>query len=68
MIPIELSVVPLTLTISLTLVVTFVVFFIREQRRKGFGSWEGEALLPLAEESKRAEKCVSSAEEEPFSQ
>jgi len=68
MIPIELSVVPLTLTISLTLVATFVVFFIREQRRKGFGGWEGEALLPLADERQRAEKRVHSAEEGPFSQ
>ncbi|HEY9155333.1 MAG TPA: hypothetical protein VIM69_09395 [Opitutaceae bacterium] len=66
MIPPELSVVPLTLTISLSLVATFVIFFIREQRRKGFGGWEGEALLPLTEERQRADKRVASHEEGPF--
>lgn len=66
MIPPELSVVPLTLTISLSLVATFVIFFLREQRRKGFGGWEGEALLPLAEERPHAVKRVPSREEGPF--
>lgn len=45
-----MSIVPLTLTISLCLVFTFVVFFLREQNRKHFGSSESDALLPLAEE------------------
>jgi len=46
-----MSVVPLTLTISLCLVFTFVVFFLREQSRRRFGSAESEALLPLADET-----------------
>lgn len=46
-----MSVVPLTLTISLCLVFTFVVFFVREQARRRFGSAESDALLPLADET-----------------
>jgi hypothetical protein len=48
-----MAVIPLTLTISLCLVFTFVVFFLREQLRPRFGSAESEALLPLAEEARR---------------
>jgi len=48
-----MSVVPLTLTISLCLVFTFVIFFIREHSRHRFGSAESEALLPLADETPR---------------
>jgi len=48
-----MSVIPLTLTISLCLVFTFVVFFLREQLRRPFSSAEREALLPLAEETPR---------------
>jgi hypothetical protein len=48
-----MSVVPLTLTISLCLVFTFVLFFLREHSRRRFGSAESEALLPLADESRR---------------
>ena len=51
-----MSVVPLTLTISLCLVFTFVVFFIREHSRRRFGSAESDALLPLAEETPRVGK------------
>jgi len=47
-----MSVIPLTLTISLCLVFTFVVFFIRENTRR-FGSAERDSLLPLAEEKPR---------------
>jgi hypothetical protein len=46
-----MSVVPLTLTISLCLVFTFIVFFLREHSRRRFGSAESEALLPLADET-----------------
>jgi hypothetical protein len=42
--------VPLTLTISLCLVFTFVVFFLREQSRGRLSSPERESLLPLAGE------------------
>ena len=48
-----MSVVPLTLTISLCLVFTFIVFFLREHSRRRFGSAESEALLPLADETPR---------------
>ncbi|MBK9991666.1 MAG: hypothetical protein IPP19_13270 [Verrucomicrobia bacterium] len=48
-----MSVVPLTLTISLCLVFTFVIFFIREHSRRRFGSAESDALLPLADETPR---------------
>jgi len=48
-----MSVIPLTLSISLCLVFTFVVFFLREQARRSFSSVERESLLPLAEETTR---------------
>ena len=48
-----MPVVPLTLTISLTLVFTFVVFFIREHSRGRVSSAERDSLLPLAEENPR---------------
>lgn len=48
-----MAVIPLTLTISLCLVFTFVIFFLREQMRPRFGSSESDALLPLAEEGAR---------------
>jgi hypothetical protein len=49
-----MAVVPLTLTISLCLVFTFVVFFLREHARGRFSSAERDSLLPLAEETPRA--------------
>lgn len=49
-----MSVIPLTLTISLCLVFTFVLFFLREHARQRFSSAERDALLPLAEETRRA--------------
>ena len=48
-----MSVVPLTLTISLCLVFTFVVFFLREHARGSVSSAERDSLLPLAEENPR---------------
>jgi hypothetical protein len=45
-----MTVVPLTLSISLCLVFTFVVFFLREQARGRLSSAERDSLLPLAEE------------------
>lgn len=45
-----MAVVPLTLTISLCLVFTFVVFFIKEHARQRFSSSESDALLPLSDE------------------
>ncbi len=48
-----MSVIPLPLSISLCLVFTFVVFFLREHARRSFSSVERESLLPLAWESSR---------------
>jgi len=48
-----MSVIPLTLAISLCLVFTFVVFFLREHSRGRFVSPERESLLPLADEQSR---------------
>ena len=50
-----MAVVPLTVTISLCLALTFVVFFIREQMRTRIGSMERDSLLPLADEKPRIE-------------
>jgi len=46
-----MTVVPLTLTISLCLVFTFVVFFLREHSRRRFSGAERDSLLPLAAEA-----------------
>lgn len=46
-----MTVVPLTLSISLFLVFTFVVFFLREHARGRFSSAERDSLLPLADET-----------------
>ena len=48
--PTSMSVIPLTLAISLCLVFTFVLFFLREHGRQRFSSAESDALLPLADE------------------
>ena len=47
-----MPVIPLTITVSLCLVFTFVVFFIRENARR-FSNAERESLLPLGEETPR---------------
>lgn len=49
-----MSVIPLTLSISLCLVFTFVVFFLRDHARHSFSSAERESLLPLADETPRS--------------
>ncbi len=48
-----MDVIPLTLTASLCLVFTFVIFFLREQSRTRFRSAESDAVLPFAEETGR---------------
>lgn len=53
-----MSIVPLTLTISLCLVFTFVVFFLRENARR-FSSSERDSLLPLNEETPRLARVHS---------
>jgi hypothetical protein len=50
-----MAVVPLTLTISLCLVFTFVVFFLREHARGRLSSAERDSLLPLAEEMRKSQ-------------
>ncbi|MFA6289416.1 MAG: hypothetical protein WC661_18705 [Opitutaceae bacterium] len=56
-----MSVIPLTLTISLCLVFTFVLFFIREQGRRHLHSAESESLLPLADETPRVVPATTPA-------
>jgi hypothetical protein len=48
-----MSVVPLTLTLSLLLVLIFVVFFLREHARGNVGGAERDSLLPLGDERPR---------------
>lgn len=59
-------VVPLTLTISLTLVFTFVVFFLREHARGRVSSAERDSLLPLAEEKPRLAHVPVSQDSAPL--
>jgi hypothetical protein len=47
-----MNIIPLTLSISLTLAFSFVVFFLAERRRGNRGGPERDSLLPLAEESR----------------
>ncbi len=50
-----MAVVPLTIVISLCLVFSFVLFFLREHSlsRRRFSSAESESLLPLTDETPR---------------
>lgn len=48
-----MSVVPLTVVISLCLVLSFVIFFLCEHARGRVSSAERDSLLPLAEEGAR---------------
>jgi hypothetical protein len=48
-----MAVVPLTIAISLGLVLTFIVFFLREHARSRLSGAERDSLLPLAEETPR---------------
>jgi hypothetical protein len=48
-----MSVMPLALSISLCLVFTLVVFFLREQARRPFSRAGRASLLPLAGETSR---------------
>ena len=61
-----MAVIPLTLTISLFLVFTFVVFFLREQSRHPFSSAERESLLPLTEETPRPEGAKHQGDPDEF--
>lgn len=57
-----MTVVPLTLTISLCLVFTFIVFFLREHARGNLSSAERDSLLPLADEKAVFASRTESAE------
>lgn len=46
-----MAIIPLTLTISLCLVFTFIVFFLREHARGRLSSAERDSLMPLADET-----------------
>ncbi len=48
-----MPVVPLTIAISLCLVFTFLIFFLREHTRGGIGGAERDSLLPLGAETPR---------------
>ncbi|HSH09627.1 MAG TPA: hypothetical protein VK995_04530 [Oceanipulchritudo sp.] len=48
-----MSVLLLTIFLSLLLVALFVVLFIGERRKKGFGSPEQDALIPFGDEDSR---------------
>ena len=50
----SMSVIPLTVFFSLLLAGTFVVLFVREQRRRHLTSPERDSLLPLADETPHA--------------
>ena len=54
-----MAIVPLTLTISLTLVFTFVIFFLREHARGRVSSAERDSLLPLGEETSRLARATA---------
>jgi hypothetical protein len=49
-------IIPLTLIVSLSLVFTFVVYFIAEQRRVSRGGSERDSLMPLQEEARIIER------------
>lgn len=54
-----MNIVPLTLTISLCLVFTFILFFLLENSEHRVGSAEHDSLLPLADEMRRIPVNVS---------
>jgi hypothetical protein len=61
-----MAVIPLTLAISLCLVFTFVVFFLREQSRHPFSSAERDLLLPLTEGPSRPEGARPRGQRDEF--
>ncbi len=58
-----MSAFPITLTISLCLAFTFVLFFLCERLNGRRGSAEHDSLLPLADESPRLARARSEADE-----
>lgn len=60
-----MPVVPLTLTISLCLVFTFVLFFLREQSQGRLSSAERDSLLPLADEKPQLAHAIGDTDSAP---
>jgi hypothetical protein len=56
-----MNIVPLTLTISLCLVFTFILFFLLEHSERRVGSAEHDSLLPLADELRQVPTQSGSA-------
>lgn len=56
-----MEVVPITLIISLWLVLVFVIFFLQEHARGRTSSAERDSLLPLAEETPRTLGAVGTS-------
>ena len=54
-----MSVIPLTLTLSLCLVFTFLIFFIREHSRSRMSSSERDAMLPFLDEKRKTREAPS---------
>lgn len=57
-----MNIVPLTLTISLCLVFTFILFFLLENSEHRVGSAEHDSLLPLSDEFRRIPHQLSARE------
>jgi hypothetical protein len=53
-----MAVIPLTLTVSLCLVFTFIVFFLREHTRDRISNSDRDSLMPLSEEGRRLGSTV----------
>ena len=60
-----MTVVPLTLTISLCLVFSFVMFFLHEQSRGRVSSAERDSLMPLAEEKPQLAHAAGGTDSAP---
>lgn len=56
-----MEVVPITLIISLWLVLVFVIFFLQEHARGRTSSAERDSLLPLAEETPRTPDAATAS-------
>ena len=57
-----MNIVPLTLTISLCLVFTFILFFLLEHSEHRVSSAEHDSLLPLADEMRRVPVSTAARE------
>ncbi|MBP7141741.1 MAG: hypothetical protein KBA71_07515 [Opitutaceae bacterium] len=60
-----MEVVPITLIISLWLVLVFVIFFLQEHARGRTSSAERDSLLPLADETPRLSDAATTSPSPP---